>query len=121
MIVLSYTGFIRLLTPKKKFQIPILMSHTLELLAHSIPLLMLQVYSNSNDSIYIEPLYRLNATLSAACAADLLLECLLEQLLSTDSDFLVLSRKLLFIPDDLEEEALLTSDEESESESSEDE
>lgn len=120
MMMLSYTGFIRLLTPKKKFHIPIVMSHTFELVSHNIPLLMLQVYSNNNDAIYIKPLYTLNLALSIASAADLLIECLLEQLLSTDSDFLLLNRKLLFIPDDLEEEALLTSDEETESESSED-
>jgi len=78
MVALSYTGFIRLLSAKKKFQIPIIMSHTFELIAQNIPLLLLQVYSNANGAIYDEALWQLSFALSVAHAVDLLIECLFE-------------------------------------------
>lgn len=85
--VISYTGFIRLLNYKKKFQIPIVMGHVFELISQNIPLLLLQMYINDQGAVYVPSLsgksdpndyWNMNLVFSILNAADLLIECFYE-------------------------------------------
>ena len=88
--VISYTGFIRMLASKEEsnytVEMPMFFSHQLELLAHTAPLMSIQMYNNYYMDKFQVPLDSMSVILSIINTLVLVLEVLFGQLLSTESD-----------------------------------
>ena len=87
LVIITTTGFIRLFATKHNFQLMTLISLICEFVTQSAPLMIIQIYNNSNTDYEITTLVTLNITFSIINIADLIIELFLSQLISQDSEF----------------------------------
>jgi len=91
MLLLAYTGFIRLVTDEKYYTLSLVFGHTFEMFSSTIPLLMLQCYNNKFLAKF-DGLDFLSVFLSVLNFADLVMEISLIQLISQGDNYYLLNR-----------------------------
>ena len=93
-LMLGYTGFFRLVSEAKHYKFFITMSHTFEVFAQTIPLIMLQTYNNKNLQKW-DGLDVLNFFLSLVNVLNVVGELSLIQLLSQGDSYFIWNRSYL--------------------------